>query len=198
MLVAGAGARGRLWISRVLVGTSLLPQECSGASHNFSLGKPGEVPAPCHYTGPTHPHTTQQMAKENESQTSGPHSRQLPWTLSLLCCPCSSFPALFLCILGFKPFWNYLLFVALHSRLRLAMLSFWPSQCSLRTGLPSSSSSCWSLVLGHYLGQFELLSLETLPWHWLTWPAPQPSRWWGVGRTERGIRKWWEINEKDA
>lgn len=144
-LVVGAGARGRLCISRVLVGTSLPPQECPWTSHKFSLGKPGEVPAPCHYTGPTHPHTKRQAAKENESQTSGPHLRQLPWTLSLHSCPCSLLPALFLCIPGFRPAWNYLLFVALHSPLRLAMLSFWPSQCSLRAGLPSSPGSCWSL-----------------------------------------------------
>ena len=143
-LVAGVGARERLWIRRVLVGTRLLPQECSGASHNFSLGKLGEVLAPCHYTGPTHPHTMRQVAKENESQTSGLHLRQLLWTLSLLSCPCSAHPALVFVIPGFRPSGNYLLFVTLHSPFRLAMLSFWPSQCSLRTGLPSSPGFCWS------------------------------------------------------
>lgn len=142
--VAGAGARGRLWISRVLVGTSLPPQECSQASH-LSLGKPGEIPAPCHYTGPTHPHTMWQVAKENESQTSGPHSRQLPWTLSLHSCPCSSLPALFLCLPGSRLYWNCLLFVTLHLPFRFATLSFWHSQCSLRTALPSSPGSSCSL-----------------------------------------------------
>lgn len=132
-LVAGVGARERLWIRRVLVGTRLLPQECSGASHNFSLGKPGEVPAACHYTGPTHPHTMRQVAKGNESQTSGLHLRQLPRTLSLLSCPCSALPSLFPGISGFRPSWNYLLFVTLHSPFRLAMLS-----------LPSSPGSCLS------------------------------------------------------
>lgn len=74
-----------------------------------------------------------QVAKENESQTSGLHLRQLPRTLSLLSCPCSALPSLFPGISGFRPSWNYLLFVTLHSPFRLAMLS-----------LPSSPGSCLS------------------------------------------------------
>jgi hypothetical protein len=78
--------------------------------------------------------------QKNKSKTSGPHLRQLPRTLSLDSCPHSSLSSQLVCVSGFRPSWNYLLFVALHSPLRLATLSFWRSKCSLRTSLPLSNA----------------------------------------------------------
>lgn len=123
-----------------------------------SRGSPGP-------TGPTHPHTMWQVAKENKSQTSGPHLRH--------CLKPSHFAATL-------PL-HFLLcsFAYLAPDLLETLFYLWPCiihplgfPCSVFDSLSVLSKNRLALipwifllptVLGHYHGKFKLLSLETPP-----------------------------------